>query len=203
MMIQALFKAVEQCIMVQEKPSITLNDFLEAGNFQSYPFEMLQRLRFTDQSPIHHPEGNVWNHTLLVTDHAAKRKAQSTDPKVFMWAALLHDIGKPAATKIRKGRITAYDHDKIGADLAREFLSVFIKDSDLIDRVAWLVRYHMQPLFVIKDLPFKDIQGMKKHVNIHDVALLGLCDRLGRTGSQTEQEEQSMARFLEACAHLT
>ena len=202
MMIQALFKAVDQCLMEQEKPSITLTAFLEAGHFHAYPFELLERLQRTEQSPTHHPEGNVWNHTLLVTDHAARRKAQSTEPRVFMWAALLHDIGKPAATKIRRGRITAYDHDKIGADLAREFLSVFSKDSDWIDRVGWLVRYHMQPLFVNKGLPYQDIQGMKKHVDIHDVALLGLCDRLGRTGSQQKQEEESMARFLKTCAQL-
>jgi putative nucleotidyltransferase with HDIG domain len=49
---------------------------------------------------------------LLVVDEAAKRKAYSTDQRVFMWAALLHDIGKPASTRLRKGRITAYNHDK-------------------------------------------------------------------------------------------
>ncbi len=202
MTIQALFQAVDQCLLEQVQPSITLNAFLEAGRFHTFPFEMLERLRTTEQSPLHHPEGNVWNHTLLVTDHAAQRKAQSTEPRAFMWAALLHDIGKPAATKIRKGRITAYDHDKIGAELSREFLSIFSKDCNLIDRVRWLVRYHMQPLFVIKNLPYQDIQGMKKHVDIHDVALLGLCDRLGRGGGQQEQEENSMARFLDACTHL-
>ena len=202
MTIQALFQAVDQCLMEQAQPSITLNAFLEAGSFHAHPFEMLERLRATEQSPLHHPEGNVWNHTLLVTDHAAQRKAQSTDPRAFMWAALLHDIGKPTATKVRKGRITAYDHDKIGADLSSEFLSVFSKDADFINRVKWLVRYHMQPLFVIKGLPYQDIQGMKKNVDIHDVALLGLCDRLGRGGGQQEKEEESMARFLDACAQF-
>ena len=203
MMIQALFKAVDQCLMEQERPSIPLDAHLKAGDFQTHPFDMLQRLASTEQSPIHHPEGNVWNHTLLVVDQAASRKEESTDPCVFMWAALLHDIGKPTATKIRKGRLTAYDHDKIGASLAREFLSALSRDADFIDRVCWLVRYHMQPLFVIKGLPYQDIRGMKKSVDIRDVALLGLCDRLGRTGSQREREEENMALFLAACAHPT
>jgi putative nucleotidyltransferase with HDIG domain len=38
-----------------------------------------------------------------------------------MWAALLHDIGKPDTTKQYKGRITSYDHDKAGALIARKF----------------------------------------------------------------------------------
>ena len=186
--------------MEQNVPSKTLQAFMEQGKFNVYPFIMLHRQKFTEQSPIHHPEGNVWNHTLLVVDHAAQRKAESTDARVFMWSALLHDIGKPSTTKIRNGKITAYNHDKIGADLAKEFLSVFTEDTDFISRVTWLVRYHMQLLFVLKDMPFQDVEGMKKHVNIYDVALLGLCDRLGRTGKQATQEEKNVERFLDKCS---
>lgn len=186
--------------MEQKRPSKTLKTFAEQGKFNVYPFEMLHRQQFTEQSRIHHPEGNVWNHTLLVTDQAAQRKAESTDARVFMWAALLHDIGKPAATKIRNGKITAYNHDKIGADMAKEFLSIFTEDAEFVARVTWLVRYHMQLLFVLKDLPFQDIEGMKTHVNIHDVALLGLCDRLGRTGGKAALEEKNIARFLQKCS---
>ncbi len=38
-----------------------------------------------------------------------------------MWGALLHDLGKAPTTKIRKGKITSYDHDKVGAELVRNF----------------------------------------------------------------------------------
>lgn len=200
---QALFQAVERCLIEQKMPSKTLQAFMEKGEFNVYPFQVLNRQQFTEQSRIHHPEGNVWNHTLLVVDQAAQRKAESTDARVFMWAALLHDIGKPNTTKIRNGKITAYDHDKIGAELTKKFLSVFTEDTDFIMSVAWLVRYHMQLLFVLKDMPFQDIEGMKKHVNIHDVALLGLCDRLGRTGRQVALEEKNVERFLEKCSFVS
>lgn len=199
---QTLFQEVERCLMEAEAPSKTLQAYLEAGKFAVFPFDRLLEQQRTEQSPIHHPEGNVWNHTLLVVDQAARRKAQSTNARAFMWAALLHDIGKPAATKIRRGKITAYDHDKIGAVLAKEFLSALTADTALIEQVAALVRYHMQLLFVLKDLPFQDIEGMKASVSIRDVALLGLCDRLGRTGAQEIDEEENAARFLEKCAHF-
>jgi putative nucleotidyltransferase with HDIG domain len=160
---------------------------------------MLLKLEPTEQSPVHHPEGNVLNHTLLVVDEAAKRRQESDDPRAFMWAALLHDIGKPATTRYRKGKITAYDHDKVGAELTREFLSAVTDDRQFIDKVVHLVKYHMQLLYVVKDLPFKDIGGMKRHSDIKEVALLCLCDRLGRDGADRESEEEQVKTFVNMC----
>jgi putative nucleotidyltransferase with HDIG domain len=170
-----------------------------AADFGVYPFSLLQKLEQTPQSPVHHPEGNVWNHTLLVVDEAAKRRDASGDPRAFMWAALLHDIGKPSTTRLRKGRLTAYDHDRVGAALTREFLSALTDDARFVDAVAQLVNYHMQALYVEKDLPFKDLAGMKKNANVRDVALLCLCDRLGRTGASRQEEEEQIRLFLEQC----
>ena len=127
---------------------------------------MLASLKVTEQSSVHHPEGDAWIHTIMVVDEAAKCKDKSTDPHAFMWAAMLHDIGKPKTTRNRKGKITAYDHDRVGAELAREFLIVFISDRQFIERVVALVRWHMQILYVVNDLPFKEVQKMKDEVSI-------------------------------------
>lgn len=157
----------------------------------------------TPQSPVHHPEGNVWNHTLLVVDRAAVRKAFSADPRVFMWAALLHDIGKPDTTKKRRGRITAYDHDRVGADLSCALLRQVTAESDFSKAVVALVRYHMQPLYVVKDLPFQDIAGMKAHTDVAEVALLSYCDRLGRGCADRRAEAQAIVTFLKTCNERT
>lgn len=184
-----------------DAPSAALSAFAAEGKFDEFPFSLLLEQQHTEQSPVHHPEGNVWNHTLLVVDCAAARRDRSADPRAFMWAALLHDIGKPAATKIRRGKITAYDHDKIGAKLTRRFLSALTEDTGLIERVAWLVRYHMQILYVVKNLPFQDLGDMKAHTDFREVALLGLCDRLGRTGVNPDAEEKNIRLFLQKCGH--
>ncbi len=197
---QQLYSDLSFHLLNDDRPSIYLNEIYDKPEFKQYPFSMLRRLRSTEQSPVHHPEGNVWNHTLLVVDEAAKRKSRSTDAPVFMWSALLHDIGKPATTKIRKGKITAYNHDKLGEKLARQFLHEFTRDRVFIDKVAFLVRYHMQILFVVNDMPYKDIKGMKLQTDIHEVALLGLCDRLGRTGANPAEEERQVRLFIERCA---
>lgn len=153
----------------------------------------------TPQSPVHHPEGNVWNHTMLVVDRAAARKGYSASPRAFMWAALLHDIGKPDTTKKRRGRITAYDHDKVGAELTRTLLMKASCESKLLETVVGLVRYHMQPLYVVKGLPFQDIAGMKAATSVVEVALLSYCDRLGRGSADQRAEARDIMIFLEKC----
>lgn len=192
-----LFKTIDTILMESEKPSILLNELLEDETFYEYPFKMLAQLKVTEQSSVHHPEGDVWIHTIMVVDEAAKCKEESTDSHAFMWAALLHDIGKPKTTRNKKGKITAYEHDKVGADLAKEFLIVFISDRQFIERVVALVRWHMQILYVVNDLPFKDVQRMKDEVNINDISLLGWCDRMGRKNADEEREKGIIKEFYE------
>ncbi|RDU22531.1 HDIG domain-containing metalloprotein [Anaerosacchariphilus polymeriproducens] len=197
--IMKLFHSINGHLLQDDKPSEYLTKLSKDPEFNKYPYNMLLKLKTTEQSKVHHPEGNVWNHTLMVVDEAAKRKTESKDEEVFMWTALLHDIGKPETTKIRKGRITAYDHDKVGAKRTKEFLSAILEDRDFIQRVSNLVKYHMQVLYVLKDLPYKNVQGMQKDTDISEVALIGLCDRLGRTGSSEKEEEENIKLFIEKC----
>jgi len=194
-----LYADIERHLLQESKPSVYLKEIYHHPLFLQYPFTMLHQLESTRQSPVHHPEGNVWNHTLLVVDEASAVKSRSKNPVVFMWAALLHDIGKPSATRVQKGKITAYDHDKIGAELSREFLLEFTDDENFIHEVSALVRYHMQILFVLKNAPFADIQGMKRNTDVHEVALLGLCDRLGRTNCSRAEQESNIQLFLQRC----
>lgn len=136
---------------------------------------------------------------MLVVDEAAKLKNESKDIKSFMWAALLHDIGKPDTTVIKGNKITAYDHDKVGAIKARDFLSVLTNDRDFIEKVTSLVRWHMQILFVIKDLPFQKINEMKQSGDIEEIALLGYCDRVGRLHADKIKEKEKIISFLKKC----
>jgi len=138
----------------------------------------------------------------LVVDETAKRKSESKDAKVLMWAAFLHDIGNPSTTRIRKGRITSYDHDKVGARLAKDFLSEFTDNMQYIENVCSLIKYHMQILFVINDLPFAAINEIKQDTDIKELALLGLCDRLGRTGANQNVEKDNIQLFIQKCENF-
>lgn len=196
----SIYKQIDKHIMEDEKPSIFLNRLLKSGDLKAYPFSMLSDLVRVRQSPQHHPEGNVWNHTMLVLDLAAKYKNRSRSPRVFMWAALLHDLGKVPATKVRKGKITAYNHDKLGVGLAADFLREFNEEPGFISRVTAMVRWHMQILFLVKDLPFADTRKMLKELPLEEIALLGYCDRMGRgkmTSERIRAEEENIRIFTE------
>lgn len=197
--LQDMYNDIDRHLLEDERPSLYFRHISGRPLFQQFPFSMLTRLKDTKQSPKHHPEGSVWNHTMLVVDEAAKVKDKSLDQRVFMWAALLHDIGKPGTTKKRNGRLTSYEHEKLGADLSEKFLKEFTDDNGFIDKVAVLVRWHMQILFVVNDLPYAEVKEMKKQSDIKEIALLGLCDRLGRLGADLELEESNINIFLRKC----
>lgn len=193
---EKLFSDIETHLLGDEKPSVYLEEIYHLPGFLEYPFQMLYKLKAVDQPRRYHPEGNVWIHTKMVVDEAAGVRQQSKNPRVFMWAALLHDIGKEPATKIRRGEITAYNHDKIGAEMAREFLGHFSVEPSVIDEISNLVRYHMQILYVAKNLKRAEIEAMKKQTDINEIALLGLCDRLGRKDSNHQAEQEKIEDFL-------
>ncbi len=191
------FNEFDKHLLEDDKPSLYFEGLLRQGLlYEEAPFTLLGALAKTPQSLQHHPEGSVWNHTMLVLDQAAKHKSESGNARVFMWSALLHDLGKPDTTKNRKGRITSYDHDKLGAKLAVAFLVPLTEDEAFISQVANMVRWHMQTLFVAKNLPFVEVDTMLQQVKLEEIALLSLCDRLGR-GEMTKDKQQEEKKGIE------
>jgi len=197
------FEEFQKHLMEDEKPSTYFNEIINDKDiYENYPYSLIRGLVDTPQSPLHHPEGNVWKHTLLVIDNAAKVKHLSENPRAFMWGALLHDLGKAPTTKVKKGKITSYGHDKVGAELVKTFLEALTDDALLIKQVIALVRWHMQTLFVTKDLPFADVSKMSGDISIKEIALLSECDRLGR-GEMNEDkikiEKENIQAFVRIC----
>jgi poly(A) polymerase len=94
------------------------------------------------QTPLHHPEGDVWTHTLLVID-------QLRDPtETLALGALLHDIAKPVCagrkTTPEGERITFYGHPERGAEMAVTICQRLKRSRAVWERVAYLVRNHLR-----------------------------------------------------------
>lgn len=181
-----IFLEIEKHLLNDEKPSLFLTKMKDKKLFNSYPFSMIGDLEEVQQNPKYHPEGNVFIHTMMVVDEGAKNREKSNDKRAFMWALLLHDIGKKPTTRMIKGRLTSYDHDKVGEKMAVKFLEYFDMDNDFIERVTGLVKWHMQSLFVTKDSRFQNIDDMLKDVDTDEIVLVALSDRLGRGGLDKE-----------------
>lgn len=200
--LKKLFEEMQAHLMNDDAPSVYFNRIGESGIFKEYPFLFLSRLKEVPQSPKHHPEGSVWNHTMLVLDEAARKRKKSGEPLVLMWAALLHDIGKTETTSNDNGKITAYNHDKAGALRAEEFLNEFLEDKAMIWRIVSLIRWHMQVLFVVRSMPFADIGAMLKETDLEEIALLGYCDRMGRLHADRNAENENIRIFMEKCGEF-
>ena len=68
---------------MNDTASFLFEEYVKKSIFTEYPFSMLSSLlRYS--TPSHHPEGNVWNHTMFVIDKAAERKYKA-DPRILMW----------------------------------------------------------------------------------------------------------------------
>ncbi|GAA0788309.1 HD domain-containing protein [Hathewaya limosa] len=191
-----LYEKINTILLTEEKPSMILNKHIKDEiKVIGYPFNYIAQFIGLNQEPKYHPEGDVWNHTMQVVDLATQYKKESKDQRAFMWGAFLHDIGKTKTTKIRKGRITSYNHDIEGKSLAEEFLTYFREDKEFIRKVTAIVRWHMQTLFVAKNLPFSDLEHMKMEIDPKEIYLISLCDRLGR-GPITKEKEQEVKSQL-------
>lgn len=200
------FNKVEKILLESKKPSKKIQELIREGEFNNDPFNMIVKLSSIEQNPKYHPEGNVLNHVLMVIDEASKRKDYSKDKRAFMWGALLHDIGKLTTTRVRKNRITSYNHDIEGEKMALSFLSNFTEDTVFKNKVSKLVRYHMQPLFFDKNLPFFKNKEMLEEVDYKEVALLSISDRLGRGNISNEDinnEKEKIEKFKEYCRSNT
>jgi poly(A) polymerase len=98
-----------------------------------------------EQPPEFHPEGDVFIHTLKML--GLLRDASIT----LAWGALLHDVGKPL-TMERRERITFYQHDRVGAEVADEVLRRLKFSNAQREKICALVLNHLR---------FIDVQNMR------------------------------------------
>jgi len=97
----------------------------------------VDQLSQVEQPVEHHPEGDVWEHTLKALSMTPERS------EVVMWSILLHDVGKLTTGKNEDGKITFHGHDKAGVEIARDILNGLKVSSEFKDKVLKLIGSHM------------------------------------------------------------
>lgn len=63
---------------------------------------------------------------------------------VLRWAALLHDVGKPATRSVEDGRVSFFQHDLVGSKLVRNRLRELKYPKQMIKDISQLVYLHMR-----------------------------------------------------------
>ena len=135
---------MKKALLKAERPSVFFEMLRQMKQLEFW-FPELKSLIGVEQNPVYHSEGDVWTHTMMVLDEAAKLRHRATNPYWFMLAAVTHDFGKAACTQVHDGILHAYQHEIQGLPLAENFLRRITSESKLIEYVLNMTQYHMKP----------------------------------------------------------
>lgn len=151
--------------------------FLDACGWLRH-FPLLFKLKEIPQSPLHHPEGNVWEHTCHSLGAISRLDTIPSDRSLLAFAVLTHDLGKITHTQFREcGKITSYGHELASGPLSVEFLSSIRASNYYIERVKPLVENHM---FQISETSVKRM-ALKLHpATLQDLCAVMEADKRGR-----------------------
>lgn len=135
---------LKKALLKAERPSLFFEALRQMEQLDVW-FPELKALIGVPQHPKFHAEGDVWTHTMMVVDEAAKLRRQTQQPLWFMLAAVTHDFGKAVCTEFVKGALHAYEHEIKGLPLVRNFLERISSEHKLMEYVLNLTQLHMKP----------------------------------------------------------
>lgn len=102
------------------------------------------------ESDEHHRHKDVYQHSLQVLEQAAALETDTDGAVpapdfVLRFAALMHDVGKPATRRFEPGGAVSFrHHDMVGSKLTAKRMKTLRFDNDTIKAVARLVELHMR-----------------------------------------------------------
>ena len=141
---ERVYTEMQKALLKSERPSVFF-EVLREMNALSVWFGELENLIDVPQNPKFHPEGDVFTHTMMVLDAAARYRDKVTCPEGYMLTALCHDFGKAVCTEQVGGAIHAYAHETKGLPLIEEFISRITSNKQIKKYVLNMCALHMKP----------------------------------------------------------
>ena len=120
-------------------------ELLDETGLLAYVLPEVKAFQGVQQPPEFHPEGDVWNHILIMLEQLRNPTA------TLALGALLHDVGKPSTFRVAD-RIRFDGHAEVGAVMANKRLCQLRFSNEEVEHVTELVANHMR---------FKDVRNMR------------------------------------------
>ena len=179
---ERVYGEMQKALLKADRPSVFFDTLRDCGKLDEW-FPEVKALIGCKQTEKYHPEGDVYNHTMMVVDAAARMKNRTTNPEFFMVSALCHDFGKPKTSKVEKdGLIHSYHHEIEGVPVAEAFLDRLNPDKKLKSYVTDMVANHMElhQMFTNKSR-IKTTNHFFDRVRVpKDICYLYLADNCGK-----------------------
>lgn len=159
----------------EKKPSIFF-EILKQANVLDVHFKEIYDLIGALQPPEHHPEGDSFNHTMLVVDKAA----ELTDDLEIRFSALVHDLGKGLTPKEEYPH--HYGHEIKGVEVVTAFGNKIKAPTRWIQSGKVACREHMRGGIFYKMKPSKKVEFIervaKSSIGLHGLQIVVYSDKL-------------------------
>jgi poly(A) polymerase len=135
----------------------------------------IEQMKGVEQGSEHHPEGDVFKHTLLTLSHL------EAPSESLAYGCLLHDIAKPVCFRKEDDRITFYGHTDRGAEMAEAVLKRLKRGRATWERVSYLVKNHLRHTQAPK-MRLSTLKRFLREDGIHELLELARIDALSSSG---------------------
>lgn len=166
----------------------------DSGLMEEILPELSKTFGVEQKSPGRHHIYDVGTHSL----YSLKEVAKKNDDPLVRFATLIHDIGKPQTyKKLETGVVTFYNHEVVGARIAKNIAQRLKFSRRETDKLWRLVRWHQ--FSVTEKQTDKAIRRFITKVGIEDVPdMLDLRtgDRLGGGATETSWRTEEFKKRL-------
>jgi tRNA nucleotidyltransferase (CCA-adding enzyme) len=191
---ERVWKELSRALM-EANPRLFFDTLLETDALHVL-FPEVYRLKTALEARRWHPEGDAYEHTMLVLTQAAKHQFDLE----HRLAALVHDFGKGLTPRDQLPK--HHGHEVSGVPVVRDFCNRLTVPSKMRDRVMKTTRYHMHmhKLDTLNSKTwvhmFEDMGAFRDPQVVELLWMVGVFDERGRLGSEMN-EVQHLYRVVE------